>query len=69
MDKLNRTKFYEENNGDRGIRQPTASASGAASERSSVTEFVSDIVGNAEDELAASVGADRRLERISYNTL
>lgn len=69
MDKLNGTKYFEENNGDRRLGHPTASASGAASERSSVTDFVADIVGNAEDELAVSVVADRRLERISYNTL
>jgi len=39
------------------------------SERSSVTDFVVEIAGSTEDELAALVDADRRLERISYNKL
>lgn len=68
MDKLNR-KFFWKKKIDRRLRHPTTSVRGATSERSSLTDFVADIVGNVEDELAASVVADRRLERISYNTL
>jgi len=45
------------------------SVTGATSERSSLTDFVLEIAGSTEDELAASVDADLRLERISYNRL
>ena len=42
---------------------------GAISERNSPTNFVLEMLGGADDELAASVPAVRRPAIISYNTL
>lgn len=60
--------MFGRKNTDRRSRLAT-SVKGATAERSSLTDFVVEVVGSAEDELAASVVTDRKLERISYNRL
>jgi hypothetical protein len=68
MNKLNRTKFWKEKNKQtKRLRHPTTSV--RASERTWLTDFVTEILGNAEDELATLVVAYHRLERILYNRL
>lgn len=69
---MNWTKrVSEENNMDRWKSYPTAAVIGAIPERSSLTDAMVEfeMLRGAEDELAALVVADCRVESISHNML